>query len=262
LPQNQEAMIALGVDSCRAGWCVAAIGREGKKIDIKVTSNFRQAMRLFPPPDAILIDIPLGLGDRLISRDVEKEARKVLAPLRHGSIFTPPVREAVNASTYTLAKEINRAVTGQKISIQSWNISGKIAEIDEFIQNDRDVTGVMREAHPEICFKYLNRGMVPSYPKKAPNNHGIWQRLQILARYQRTIHSEYKTLRRRLPAAQVGNDDIVDAVCLAIAARLGLQHGFCTIEGSHTTDSRGIKMGMHYFDPVTVVWQKRDEHAL
>jgi predicted RNase H-like nuclease len=121
----------LGIDGCRAGWCVATF--ENDQIKVGLYKSFEEIIHTHDLPAAILIDIPVGLGDKTVVRDVDIFARKALKPIRYQSIFTPPVREALQAASYQEAKAINQRITGKMISIQSWNIAHKIRETDSFL---------------------------------------------------------------------------------------------------------------------------------
>jgi predicted RNase H-like nuclease len=239
-------MTVLGIDGCRAGWCVSAI--DVGKFEVSLKSNIHEIIRGYPDFDVALIDIPIGLGDNHIARDVERAARQELSPIRHHSIFTPPVREAITACNYVEAKKINQSISGKKISLQSWNISPKIAELDLFLQNYPAFQKKILESHPEICFKYLNQGSIPSLPKNAPKYGGIKQRLLILKKFQRNIQSIYDLARSQFASSEVKNDDIVDALCLAITAKFGRLNRFDKILGSNKKDTQGINMAMHYYN--------------
>ena len=106
----------------------------------------------------------------------------------------------------------------------------------------------IHEAHPEICFKYLNSGRDLKYSKNAPAQKGIDERLHILDRYEVAAESIVKRFSEEYPSKIVRLDDIVDAFCLAVTAKLGLTHGFQQITGSHTNDALGIEMSLYYYD--------------
>lgn len=240
-------MTLLGIDGCRSGWCVAS--SVDASLDVQVFSNFQEVSDYFSKPEFILIDIPIGIGDQKISRDLDEIARKHLAPGRLSSIFIPPVRESLMEENYDRAKLTNYRFTGKKISIQTWNICGKIRDLDYFISLNPAYIKVLKEAHPEICFKYLNHCKLPFYKKRAPQNRGIKERLEILMKFEPQINKAYRDARKQYPISEVANDDIVDALCLLITARLGSENGFSVIEGLNKKDSKGIDMKMYYHKP-------------
>jgi predicted RNase H-like nuclease len=248
MQKKQNQMTVLGIDGCRYGWCVAAF--KGEVFDLSLKLNLDDIVVAYPDLELALIDMPVGLGDKSLDRDLEQQARKELTPLRHQSIFTPPVREAVNAHSYTEAKKINYSITGKKISIQSWNIAPKIAELDRFLLKHPEFKEKIFESHPEICFKYLNQGVIPTLSKSAPKNSGIIQRLDILRDFQENIMGMYEKTRENFTSSGVKNDDIVDAICLAIVAKLGCLNRFEKTIGTNKTDAQGIDMAMYYYNPL------------
>lgn len=240
-------MTLLGIDGCRSGWCVASL--VNNQITVRIHSKIYEIINYYSEANIILIDIPIGLGDHKITRDLDDIARKHLIPGRSASIFIPPVRESLLEHTYEKAKQINNQITGRKISIQTWNISGKIRELDDFISLHAAYLKILKEAHPEICFKYLNDGTLPKYKKQATQNRGIEERLKILEKFEPRIDKAYIDARKQYPKSTVANDDIIDALCLLITAILGRKYGFKIISGKNKKDSKGIEMGMYYFNP-------------
>ncbi len=240
-------MTLLGIDGCRCGWCVASFF--DNEINVKVHSTIQEISDHSPDVDLALIDIPLGLGDQKISRDLDGLARKHLIPGRSSSIFIPPVRESLLVENYDKAKHINYQITGKRISMQTWNITSKIRELDDFVNLNPAYSKLFKEAHPEICFKYLNLGKLPMFRKRATQNRGIEERLKILERFDHRIEKAYVNARKQYPKSIVANDDIVDALCLLITAILGRRYGFSIISGKNKKDSKGIEMGMYYYNP-------------
>ena len=82
----------------------------------------------------------------------------------------------------------------------------------------------------------LNRGVGLQYSKHTPE--GIAERTAILQQYG--IDSA---------AVLIGfkpkqYEDVLDALCLAVSARKGVENGFKTIPTTPVTDCRGLKMQM------------------
>lgn len=240
-------MTILGIDGCRYGWCVAA--QTFDRFHISLFYSFEEIILFYPAPAVVLIDIPIGLGDKTTSRDVESFAREILKPARHHSIFTPPVREALSAGSYREAKTINKKITGKMISIQSWNISNKIKELDSFLIHRPEFKKMVHEAHPEICFKYLHDGQMPVHSKNAPNGQGMEERLDILSKFEKNIRKHFNEGSSGFKASQVKKDDIVDALCLVVTAKNGLKSGFKKISGANKMDAQDIEMSMYYYQP-------------
>ncbi len=240
-------MKVVGVDGCKYGWC-SAINCDGI-IHINIYKNIEKLLLKSADVDAILIDIPIGLGDEFIVRDLDFEVKKHLERGKKSSIFIPPVREALSAANYEIAKNINKRITGKKISIQSWNISKKIKEIDDLLNLNPEYRSLTKEAHPEICFKYLNHGKSLQFKKQSPNKSGIQERLNILENYEPEIKHSFERARQKFNRKEVKDDDIVDALCLMVTATLGVKDKFQYIKGASTPDSRGLEMCLVYYLP-------------
>jgi len=129
----------LGIDGCIAGW-VAAFINNNNKINISIYKNIIELWEIFKKSDLIFIDIPIGLVDSYIKekvRNCDSDARKLLGLKRGSSIFPAPSREAIRLLNYKDACKINKSITGRKISIQTWNISKKIKEVDDFLSETK-----------------------------------------------------------------------------------------------------------------------------
>ncbi|MEM9305289.1 MAG: DUF429 domain-containing protein, partial [Pseudomonadota bacterium] len=140
---------AVGVDGCRAGWL--AVTFDGEACAVSVVSSARSLVEQVPEA-TIFIDMPIGLPhvDQPVRR-CEPEARKLLGP-RRSSVFNVPCREALDAPTYADGSARNAAITGRKLSRQSWAIVPKIRELDELLLARPALRASLREAHPEVCF--------------------------------------------------------------------------------------------------------------
>ncbi|MBI3634913.1 MAG: DUF429 domain-containing protein [Candidatus Rokubacteria bacterium] len=79
------------------------------------------------------LDMPIGLLDAAVrgGRDCDRAARKRLGP-RASSVFSPPVRSALDATDYRRALALNRESSpeGVGISIFCFGIFKKLAEVD------------------------------------------------------------------------------------------------------------------------------------
>ncbi len=238
-------MTTLGIDGCKAGWCAAELTES--EFSITIFSEFSGLIEKFESADIMLIDIPVGLGDQKTERDLDKAVRKLLH--RSSSIFIPPVREALSAKSYQEAKAINKDVTGKMISVQSWNIAQKIKEVDHALLSNRDLKKKLFESHPELRFEMLNGGKALQFKKNALQSLGIQERLDILSNFHENVIESFECGCKQTKRLDVKKDDIVDAMCLAIVAMLGLKNGFQMIRGLNKTDSQGIEMIMYYYNP-------------
>jgi predicted RNase H-like nuclease len=234
----------IGVDGCKAGWFTVYIFPDNT-FEFHIHQTVQALWVRYPGPRTILIDIPIGLISRKgAGRVCDAAARKVLKPLRHSSVFSPPCREALAARTYEEACQINQKVCGCKISKQVWGISPKIKEVDDFLRSTPEAVGVLRETHPEICF-WAMAGYRPMrhYKKSA---EGAAERLKLLQKAWRRSTSLYKSAIGRYPAKQIAPDDIIDALANAVTAlRLGGEAGV-TLPEDPPADRLGLPVEMVY----------------
>lgn len=165
----------------------------------------------FLQKNRIWIDIPAGLASATTKREVDRSLRRELGP-KSSSVFTPPIREALEAKTKAEAKSINKKITGKSLSEQTLNITPKIAELDQFIQNNP--TADICESHPEYGFKILNHGKDLTTKKGKPE--GFEQRLNLLNTHLHKSRALIDSILRAERRKDVKKDDILDAACLAV----------------------------------------------
>jgi len=187
----------------------------------------------------------VGLGSKTVERNIEKLARGKLKPNRTSSVFTPPCREAVYEKNYADAKLKNIEITGKSISIQAWNIVPKIIEVDQFLIKNKGFQSKVFEAHPEVCFAGLNNG-VPMLEKKS-KSEGIKERIDLLQKYFSKSNSIVKKGREQFLKKEVKDDDLVDALILAVTGFLGEKDGYEFIKDDPIKqDVHGLEMKMIY----------------
>lgn len=156
----------IGVDGCRAGWFFVAIG-PGDEAEFGTFQNIERLYKAYSDAELILIDIPIGLPSKKIpSRSCDIETRKLLGPKKASAVFPPPCRETFKADNYVEAKEINLAVSGKGLNLQTYHISKKIGEVDDFLNSYPESRNRIRESHPEICFWALAGQKPMVYNKK------------------------------------------------------------------------------------------------
>lgn len=234
----------LGVDASKDGWMVVEIG--ACKMAVNAYQHFTDVMQAYARPSRVLIDVPVGLPftKEEAEHRPEKEARKKL-PGRASTIFTVPCMQAATQENYVQANRCNKAVLNKGISMQSFNIMKKTLEVHAFLAQYPSSIPIIKEAHPELQFAQFTEKKLPIQACKK-TTEGILERealvMKVLERYtfiQTPLHS--LDLFKKYP------DDVLDAMCLAIAALLGETYGFTTIPEDVVENHQGIPMAMIYY---------------
>ena len=220
LMNGEKLVTALGIDGCHKGWCVVRLDSVGNS-SMRLVQNI-DGISAFDA-DVAIIDIPIGLSDSGEERPFDKMVKERLGN-RRNSVFPVPCREAVYESecSYEKACEINKKITGKKISRQSWAIIPKIHEVDLFLRDNPEMRKYLLESHPELCFATL-LGKPCEYHKRSQG--GEKERIAFLRRHLDII-SLFNNLQYSGDGAEARRDDIIDAAVLAVA-------GFDAIEANN-----------------------------
>lgn len=230
-----------GVDACKKGWFAVALDRQGNW-DIGIFKDVVDFWSAFQNASLVLIDIPIGLP-YCQKRRCDIEARKLL-DRRASSVFPVPCREALQAKTYGQACRMNQQVMGVKLTIQTWNISAKIVEVDRFLRNNKPAQRRIRESHPELCFRALAGGHPMAYSKKKPQ--GFSERYSILKKIYPETKAIVDNALKRFRRKDLARDDILDAIVLAVSAKLPLT-SIRTVPSNPPRDKKGLPMEIVYF---------------
>lgn len=238
----------IGIDGCRAGWfCVVLDERDNGSCH--VAPDARAVGELAVEADSVLIDIPIGLPDSgPDGRLCDREARQLLGRRRASSVFSAPARRTLAAASYPQALELNRQATGRGLSKQAWGIVPKIREIDTLLRDNRSLRGVLRECHPELCFRALNGKQAMQYNKK--KREGQQERMAVLEDYFPQCPALYEQACVEFLRRQVARDDIIDAMVCAVTAKYGYG-GYRTVPVSPARDGQGLLMEIIYYVPVS-----------
>jgi len=229
----------VGVDGCNFGW-ISIDSRNQEEWKIELFPTIQSLWNEYSNADLILIDIPIGLREEgSTPRLCDIAARKLLTRKRSSSIFPTPCRKALDAPSYYEANQINREMTGKGLSKQTWNISGKIKEVDLLLKNDTKARQVFMESMPELCFFSFAKGTPMKYYKKT--KEGIKERLKILKLFCRTIDNILEKGLELYGQAGVSADDILDALVLAISATKG-KGNLEIMPTNYEIDSFGLPM--------------------
>lgn len=235
-PRKSENEFVLGVDGCPAGWVFVALDTRKQDASAGVVKTI-DTLLSGPGRDArvIMVDMPIGLKDRG-KRLCEAEARKYLGP-RRSSIFPSPLRPMLDIDTYAEANAWGKT-KGAGLSKQSWNIMGKIKELDTAMTPA--LQAKVKEAHPEVAFTRL-RGAPCDLAKRKPE--GVAERLAALEEHGFPTAPEtlYSELRKTHRAKDVKPDDLIDASALTLSG-LAFLKGQCVRLGDQEKDARGLIM--------------------
>jgi predicted RNase H-like nuclease len=236
----------IGIDGCRAGWfCVVLDDRDNGTC--RVAPDAHAVGELAARADSVLIDIPIGLPDSgPDGRRCDREARQLLGRGRAASVFSAPARRTLAATSYPHALELNRQASGRGLSKQAWNIVPKIRAIDVLLRDNPALQRVLRECHPELCFRALNGEQAMQAGKKT--REGRQERLRVLERHLPQCRALFAQACAGFPRRQVACDDIIDAMVCAVTARLGYA-GYRTLPASPPRDGEGLVMEIVYCAP-------------
>ncbi len=232
-------MNAIGVDGCKDGWIAISLNNDGWEINL--FSDVSKLWQLHKCASIILIDIPIGLREcDCLERLCDLEARKLLGPPRASSVFPAPCRSALLCNSYAESCSTNRTLVGRGMSLQTWSISRKIREIDEFLLEHESARGIIIESHPEITFYAFNGCQPMQFNKK--NHWGFSERYDLLKSIYPKTEEIVNCALKKFFRKQVAKDDILDALCLAITGLIGLKYGFKTLPNVPEKDAKGHKM--------------------
>lgn len=229
-----------GVDGCKKGWFYVGID-ENDQYEFGIISTFDQVQPIVGQAEQVLVDIPIGLREKdSRERLCDLEARKVLGN-RRSSVFPPPSRLTLVVYDYNQASQLNFQFTGRKLSKQSFAISSKIKEVDDFILITK-MRGKFREMHPEVCFWALNNYHPMQFNKKKTD--GFNERKRLLNKYFSNTDKLVEDSRSRFLKKDLADDDILDALVGAISSRFYLN--MLTLPDLPELDNKGLKMEIVY----------------
>ena len=261
MTDTDSAIKYMGVDGCKAGWIGVGLG-DGGCWDVKACVDFSDMLAHFGDARVILVDMPIGLPEdgKPSFRACDEEARRELGE-RKQSVFHVPSRRFVNAvvdNPCWVHREANgwsNNQYGAGISAQSFAITRKIGEVDATLsRRDTNALPAIREVHPEVCFWALNGNKPMSKSKNGLA--GYCERLDTLRGCAHDVDdidvdAISKEIRCKYTKGQVADDDILDALALAITAKIVSQNPgrLGTLPENPPPDSKGLPMEMVYAKP-------------
>lgn len=234
-------MKTAGIDGCKIGWILTTFADGEAKYQI--IDNNDDLVAAFEYYDRVFIDMPIGLEDEEYTRDCDRLLRKELGAEYAPSVFSPPIRPALDAPSYAEANMTSFEWTEKKLSLQAWNITPKIKLIDKLLRENESFKTKVFESHPELLFQKLNGGMI--FQKKNLKK-GIRHRLELLRAEEPIADDFFREIKEEYRRSDVGEDDIVDSMALAYYAKKSVEKGIKTIPEEVEYDSEGLPKAIHY----------------
>lgn len=233
-------MKTAGIDGCKAGWMLITFSDTPS---YKVLRTNEDLEKTFDEYDRIFIDMPIGLEDEIYTRECDDLLRKKLGAEYASSVFSPPIRPALHAPSYVEANMQSYEYTEKKLTLQSWNITPKIRLLDDMLQAKPELQEKVFESHPELLFMKLNGGMI--YQKKNTKK-GLRHRLSLIVDREEVADDFFRDIKEEFRRNEVGEDDIVDAMALALGAKQSVAEGIKTLPEEPEHDSLGLVKAIHY----------------
>ncbi|MCC5905469.1 MAG: DUF429 domain-containing protein [Balneolaceae bacterium] len=234
-------MKTAGIDGCKAGWILTTFDEENPRYEI-IRSD-EDLFRTLNDFGRIFIDMPIGLEDEKYTRECDELLRKKLGAEYASSVFSPPIRPALHAPSYVEANMESFEYTEKKLTVQAWNITPKIRVLDRFLAETPELQEKLFESHPELLFMNLNGGMI--FQKKNTKK-GLRHRLDLIRKTEKIAADFFREIKEEYRRNEVEEDDIVDSMALALAAKQSLAKTIKTLPSNPPEDSKGLKMAIHY----------------
>ena len=224
----------IGVDGCRGGWIAAVLDHGDMRLERY--DELSSLIEEYPSFDAFLIDMAIGLRNSKEQKRPDDEARKELGP-KASTVFPIPSRDAVYADGEESQKQANIRTLGKSLAKQSIAIIPKIRELDTFLNDHPEYKNKILESHPEVDFARLNGAVLMSRKKEEP---GPSQRIAILSEFldQKELYRMYNKAKE----LRCNQDDLIDAICLAVTGALYAHGQYETIPAEPELDERGLIM--------------------
>lgn len=228
--------VVAGVDGCRTGWLSVTKDLATGAMQVRLLKSISELRQFTPRPDVALIDIPIGLSDAG-PRACDTAARALLRRPRSSSVFPAPIRPMLGAKSYAAACDIGIATDGRKLSRQTWNLLGKIREVDDLLAKQPEWQGRLREVHPELSFWAWNGERAMEHRKKSPEG-----RLEREALVKSRYSAPYELAQRSLTSGEYANDDLLDAFAALWSAERVAAGQALSLPTRPPVDRRGLRM--------------------
>ena len=193
-PEPVEVLVpdhpVLGVDACPGGWVGVVLDRDLRASVFMAPTIVELATLVRETHDVavVAIDIPIGLPDSS-GRVADAEARRVLVG-KSSSVFSTPVRAALEADTYAEGRAANLAATDGRTSVsaQAYALREKVLQVDAWVRSRPGVAVI--EVHPEVSFARMAGAPVLTRKKDADGVAARRRRWRATASRHRTGSGE------------------------------------------------------------------------
>ena len=205
---------AVGVDGCKGGWVYVKISPKWA-FTAAIADSLSELANGCRGNDVVCIDIPIGLPETTDRRLCDILARQMLRS--SSSVFPVPVRQALQADSYSEAKRINKGVSGRSLSQQTFGIMPKIKEADDLLRSSDKARRLFVEVHPEVCFRtFAGQRM----DKRKTKDDGFLQRMRVFEAVCPAAAEAIERIRNTQKdlASKAIRDDLVDAMVAALTA--------------------------------------------
>lgn len=232
-----------GVDGCRAGWFVVVEDTDTGAVVGRVERDLEAFVLAEGAPEVIAIDIPIGLPDKG-PRACDQAARKLLGP-RGASVFPAPIRAVLECDDWESACQARARIDdGKRISKQAWAIVSKIKQVDDLLRKHEVARRRLREVHPEVCFREMNKGTPMSHAKK--RSAGRCERRALLEAIFGPEDLAVALDPKVIPRKEAARDDILDAFAALWTARRLHAGAAGVLPESPPRDSYGLPCQIRY----------------
>jgi predicted RNase H-like nuclease len=251
-----------GVDGCRAGWISVCLDADGGPPVARIAASIAAVFDAPEAPAVVGVDMPIGLPERIAGsgRAAEQAVRGLLGP-RRSSVFAIPSRAAVEAVTpqpvglaalmegHRRASAVALATSDppRGVSFQAFNLFPRIRELDAALRESPARLHRAREVHPEVAFWAMNGERPLRFAKKAkgrPDPRGLAERRALLL-----SHGLPEALVAGPAPRGAGEDDLLDACAVAIAARMIAQGRGRPHPPDHGHDRFGLPIAIWSWGP-------------
>jgi predicted RNase H-like nuclease len=165
-----------GVVPTKWGWVVASAKLQGIQMypnEPELLGDLAEVLDYRPSFKVIALNAPIGLLEEPVDggRECDREARRLIGFPRAGAIPTPPVRKALQATSYEEAARLSGGM-----SAVTWGLLRRYVEVDAEMAPYRQRT--IFEVQPELSFFQLNNDQPMRFPKR--DHIGMEERKNLL----------------------------------------------------------------------------------